>query len=168
MNVAQKVLLSLCLGGLGFAQTYTVKPGDTLWGISRKTGIRVSALQQLNGLSSDRIQPGMVLRVGNQPVLRAAVYQQGRAAWYGPGFHGGKTASGELFNTYTLTAAHRSLPFGTLVRVTNLRNGRQVVVRINDRGPYSRGYIIDLSYVAAKRLRMTAQGTASVTLEVLR
>ncbi|MCB1482657.1 MAG: septal ring lytic transglycosylase RlpA family protein [Rhodobiaceae bacterium] len=93
---------------------------------------------------------------------------QGRASWYGPGFHGRKTASGERFNMNAYTAAHRSLPFGTKVRVTNKRNGRSVVVRINDRGPYSGGRILDVSKAAASRLGLVATGTAPVTLQVLR
>ena len=93
---------------------------------------------------------------------------QGRASWYGPGFHGRKTASGERFNMNAYTAAHRSLPFGTKVRVTNKRNGRSVVVRINDRGAYSGGRILDVSKAAASRLGLVATGTAPVTLQVLR
>lgn len=78
--------------------------------------------------------------------------QQGMASWYGPGFHGRKTASGERFNSGALTAAHRTLPFGTKVRVMNKTNGRSVVVRINDRGPYAHGRIIDLSHGAARAI----------------
>src|SRR5205085_8708247 len=76
--------------------------------------------------------------------------QSGGASWYGPGFHGKKTANGERFNTHALTAAHRSLPFGSRVRVTNARTGRSVVVRINDRGPFAGGRVIDLSKAAAQ------------------
>lgn len=92
---------------------------------------------------------------------------RGYASWYGPGFHGRRSASGETFNQYDLTAAHRSLPFGTRVRVTNLRNGNSVVVRINDRGPYSRNRIIDLSKAAAQVLGLTRMGVAPVRVEVL-
>ena len=92
----------------------------------------------------------------------------GTASWYGPGFHGRRTASGEKFNQNALTAAHRSLPFGTKVRVTNMRNGRSVIVRINDRGPFSGGRIIDLSRGAARAIGMVSSGTAPVRLEVLR
>lgn len=92
---------------------------------------------------------------------------QGRASWYGSRFHGRRTASGERFNAYANTAAHRSLPFGTKVRVTNLRNGRSVVVRINDRGPYSRGRVIDLSKAAAQNIGMLRSGTAPVRIEVI-
>ncbi len=78
--------------------------------------------------------------------------QQGLASWYGPGFHGRNTASGERFNSGSLTAAHRTLPFGTRVRVVNKRNGRSVVVRINDRGPFAHGRVIDLSHASAKAI----------------
>ena len=79
--------------------------------------------------------------------------------------HGGPTASGELFSPFKLTAAHRTLPFGTLVRVTNLRNGRTVIVRVNDRGPFTKGFIIDLSQAAAKQLHFS--GLTPVTLDVV-
>lgn len=84
------------------------------------------------------------------------------ASWYGPGFHGRKTASGERFNTGALTAAHKTLPFGTRVRVENVHTGRSVVVRINDRGPFVRGRVIDLSKAAARAIGM--DGVARVRL----
>jgi len=89
----------------------------------------------------------------------------GVASYYGPKFHGKKTASGEVFDMYKLTAAHRTLPFGTRVRVTNLENSKSVVVRINDRGPFIKGRIIDLSFEAARRIGIT--GLAKVKLIVL-
>jgi rare lipoprotein A len=96
-----------------------------------------------------------------------APVQRGLASWYGPRFHGEPTAQGELFNMNALTAAHRSLPLGTRVRVTHLGNGRSVVVRINDRGPYKRGVIIDLSRRAANEIGMVQQGRARVRVEVV-
>lgn len=87
----------------------------------------------------------------------------GEASWYGPGFHGRKTASGERFNTSELTAAHKTLPFGTLLKVTNLENNLSVIVRINDRGPYIRGRIIDLSRAAKDQLEMG--GTTMVRIQ---
>ena len=87
----------------------------------------------------------------------------GVASWYGPGFQGRKTANGERFNTGALTAAHRTLPFGTMVRVTNQNTGRSVMVRINDRGPYAGGRVIDLSLAAARHIGMS--GLAKVALE---
>lgn len=95
------------------------------------------------------------------------VYQVGKASWYGPRFQGKETASGETFNMYDLTAAHRKLPLGTLVRVTNVKNGKQVTVRINDRGPVYHSRIIDLSYKAAKLLGLKAAGVETVRLEVI-
>ncbi len=88
--------------------------------------------------------------------------QPGKASWYGPGFHGRRTASGERFNTNDLTAAHKTLPFGTKVRVTNTKTGRSVVVRINDRGPYAHGRVIDLSKASARSIGI--DGLAQVTL----
>ncbi|HPQ41445.1 MAG TPA: septal ring lytic transglycosylase RlpA family protein [bacterium] len=92
----------------------------------------------------------------------------GLASWYGRKFQGGLTASGERYDMYRLTAAHPTLPFGTRVRVTRLENGRSVIVRINDRGPFIAGRIIDLSYQAARDLGMIREGLARVRVEVLR
>ncbi|KOR34416.1 hypothetical protein AM228_24210 [Planktothricoides sp. SR001] len=94
-------------------------------------------------------------------------YNEGWASWYGPGFDGNYTASGEVFDQYDMTAAHPSLPFGTLVQVTNLDNGASVTVRINDRGPFAGGRIIDLSAGAAEALGMIYTGEAYVVLQVL-
>lgn len=91
-----------------------------------------------------------------------------KASWYGGEFHGRRTAGGTRFNAHHLTAAHRSLRFGSKVRVTDLRSGRSVVVRITDRGPYVRGRGIDLSYAAASRLGMLHRGVARVRIELIR
>lgn len=91
----------------------------------------------------------------------------GVASWYGPGFNGRRSASGEIFNQNALTAAHRTLPFGTLVRVTNMNNGTSVTVRINDRGPFGGGRVIDLSAAAARAIGMIQSGVAPVRVEVL-
>lgn len=92
----------------------------------------------------------------------------GIASWYGPGFHGKTTANGELYNMYAFTAAHKTLPFGTVVKAVDLDTGRSVVVRINDRGPFIPGRIIDLSYAAAEALGILERGTARVGLVVLK
>jgi rare lipoprotein A len=89
---------------------------------------------------------------GGTQAPRKAPYQIGMASWYGKQFHGRTTANGEAFDMFELTAAHRRLPLGTYVKVTNLRNGKWIVVRINDRGPYVAGRIMDLSYGAARML----------------
>ena len=91
--------------------------------------------------------------------------EQGIASWYGHPYHGRRSASGEIYNMYDMTAAHRTLPFGTQVRVHDLENGRDVTVRINDRGPFVEGRIIDLSYAAAQAMGM--KGIARVRLEIL-
>lgn len=92
----------------------------------------------------------------------------GAASYYGREFHGGATASGEKFDMNALTAAHKTLPFGTRVRVTNLANKKSVVVRINDRGPFVKGRIIDLSYAAAKKIGMVEAGVVRVEISVVK
>ena len=94
-------------------------------------------------------------------------YESGLATWYGSGAQGNYTASGEIFNMYDYTAAHKYLPFGTVCRVTDTDTGKSVVVRINDRGPFGAGRVIDLSYQAASDIGMISKGVANVTVEVL-
>ncbi len=93
--------------------------------------------------------------------------ERGVASWYGPGFHEVRTSSGEPYDMYGMTAAHRTLPLPTYVRVTNLQNGRSCVVRVNDRGPFVANRIIDLSYTAAAKLDMVRSGTAMVEVRAL-
>ena len=93
--------------------------------------------------------------------------QTGIASWYGPGFHGNATASGDIYNQTDLTAAHQTLPLGTRVMVTNLENGSSTQVMINDRGPFAKGRIIDLSYAAAQSIDMVGPGTALVRVDVI-
>lgn len=95
------------------------------------------------------------------------VLERGYASWYGGKFQGRKTASGETFDTHRLTAAHKTLPFGTLVEVRNLDNDKTVTVRINDRGPFVRGRVIDLSYAAARQIGVVGPGTAKVELALV-
>lgn len=106
---------------------------------------------------------GCTLRVKNRSFT-----EEGLASYYSLEAHGKRTASGERYDMYKLTAAHRTLPFGTIVRVKNLENGRSVVVRINDRGPGIKNRIIDLSFEAAKRLKMLKRGVARVRIEVVK
>lgn len=117
------------------------------------------------------------LALGAFPLATTALHAQdtiavvqtlsGTASWYGGKFHGRTTANGETYNQNALTAAHKSLPFGTEVVVTNQNNGKTVVVRINDRGPFVGGRIIDLSHQAAAQIGMLGSGTARVTVEVI-
>lgn len=94
--------------------------------------------------------------------------QTGIASWYGPGFHKKKTASGERFNMYALTAAHKTLPLGSQVQVTNLANGKKVTLRINDRGPFYRNRIIDVSKKAAQKLGFISRGETKVKIKVIK
>lgn len=93
--------------------------------------------------------------------------QEGMASWYGPGLHGRRTANGETFDQHAMTAAHRTWPMGSMVRVTNLENGNSVTLRINDRGPFARGRVIDVSRAAARELGFEREGEVRVSLENL-
>ncbi len=115
------------------------------------------------GLASCSVPPSRI----PPPVTPPRVSQTGIASWYGPGFHGKTTASGIIYNQHDLTAAHQTLPLGTRVLVTNLDNGRSIEVFINDRGPFAKGRIIDLSYAAAESLGMIGPGTIPVRIEVV-
>ncbi len=97
----------------------------------------------------------------------AGYRERGVASWYGKKFHGRRTSNGEIYDMYAMTAAHKTLPIPTQVRVTNLSNGRNIVVRVNDRGPFVHNRVIDLSYAAAKQLDMIRNGTAMVEVSVL-
>lgn len=120
--------------------------------------------------------PAGVYKIGSPYQIRGTWYypaenfeyeETGIASWYGPGFHGRSTANGEQFDMNGLTAAHRTLPMPSIVRVTNLENGRSIVVRVNDRGPFARGRIIDLSRRAAQLLGFIGNGTARVRVNIL-
>ena len=99
--------------------------------------------------------------------LDLGMKQRGVASWYGEDFHGRTTASGEFYDMHELTAAHRTLPLGTVVRIVNVVNGNHVTIRINDRGPYVHGRILDVSYAAAKGLGMVQDGVSAIQLEVV-
>jgi|SRR6266581_2535911 len=144
-RIAHGLALFLCVAGLGAAQ------GNS-------------------GSAHDRGSPPLQPKPATKSTLtkkRTRPYQIGTASWYGSYFHGKETASGEAFNMYDLTAAHPTLPLGTYVKVTNLRNGRVVVVRVNDRGPVVEGRIIDLSYEAARVLHLEHQGIQQVRLDLV-
>jgi rare lipoprotein A len=114
---------------------------------------------------------GQPYRIGSRwyvPREDLAYDRVGVASWYGAAFHGRRTASGETYDMHALTAAHPTLPLPTVVRVTNLDNGRSIVVRINDRGPYAPGRIIDMSHAGARALGFDGKGTARVRVTVLR
>jgi len=106
-------------------------------------------------------------RENNAPKALASYTEVGYASWYGDPYHGRRAANGEIYNKYKLTAAHLTLPMGAEVKVTNLENNLSVNVRINDRGPFAKSRIVDLSLAAAQKIQMTGPGTALVRLEVL-
>lgn len=161
-----------------------VKPGDRCTfepGTRHVTDSRDShapSTKYAKGAACER--SGSLARVGGKPGASAMASAKtkarqapkrrliGVASYYGPGFVNQPTANGERFDPREMTAAHRTLPFGTRVRVTNLENGRQVVVRINDRGPYRKGRVIDLSRAAARRLGFVQDGVTNVRIEVLK
>ncbi len=145
-----------------------------------------NALLQTNLMSYFRLAPIICLFQLNcspsvryaaeddRPVLRSqknfrqAKVLEGNASYYGKKFHGRKTANGEVFDMYKKTAAHRELPFETMLKVTNKSNNRSVIVRVNDRGPFKEGRILDLSYGAAREIDMIGDGVAEVRIEILR
>jgi rare lipoprotein A len=131
----------------------------------------IVGLGAAQGPNISEAKPAPVRSVQLQPVARKQVktkpYQVGTASWYGQTFQGKPTASGEPYQMYDMTAAHLKLPMGSYVKVTNLRNGKAVIVRINDRGPVVPGRIIDLSYGAAKAIQMKGHGLQRVRLDLV-
>lgn len=124
---------------------------------------RVSRATPPRKPAAERPKPYKVLGRWYQPLASADGFRQrGLASWYGEPFHGRRTSNGEIYDMHQISAAHKILPLGTVVRVRNLDNGRTLDVRINDRGPFVRGRVIDLSYAAAKRLGVDVPGTAPV------
>lgn len=153
------VLAALVLG-LSPALAYRVKPGDSLYALARAHGMSVGAVMRLNGLRSSAIRPGQTLTFqagqgARIPALPPS--QRGVVSYY----------FGRRDCCTVYTAAHRSLPFGTWVRVTNLSNGRQVTVKVNDRGPFVAGRIIDVSDEAAADLGILSRGVATVSVTVV-
>ena len=156
-QASHAVAKSLALTSLpATTQQLAVKPASPA--PSRPVVSPLPALSRPRGL----LRPNIIPSSGS-----SRVSQTGLASWYGPGLHGRLTANGEVYNQFAMTAAHKALPFGSRVRVANLKTGQSVEVRINDRGPYLRGHIIDLSYTAARRLGVHKSGVALVQIEVL-
>lgn len=122
--------------------------------------IKLTKNQEKNIAMDAQVEDGMVIEIPYD------IAERGYASWYGPGFDGRTTANGEIYDMYAMTAAHKSLPFDTNVRVINTNNGRSCIVRINDRGPYIKGRIIDLTYTAKEILGI--DGIAKVNLEIVR
>jgi rare lipoprotein A len=132
--------------------------------VLKKTLIAAALLGAVFTPVRDSLPLAAAAAAGGDPVIQTLV---GLASYYGPGFHGRLTASGEVFDMHELVAAHRTLPLGTVARVTNLANGRSVVVRITDRGPYIKGRILDVSKGAAQALAFVRDGLTRVRIEIL-
>src|SRR3984957_15984459 len=137
-------------------------------GVARFASVNAQSATNQNQLGTVivNVDPPVV-PVKAKPAKKHRWYQLGMASWYGSAFQGPPTASGEDFDMNDLTAAHRNLPLGTLLRVTNLRNKRSVIVRVNDRGPVPEDRVIDLSYAAAETLGFSERGIAPVKVEFL-
>jgi peptidoglycan lytic transglycosylase len=132
----------------------------------------IASLGAAQGPNNSEAKPAPLSSVQKRPEVRKQAgkpqpYQIGTASWYGEYFEGKPTASGEPYDMYDMTAAHPTLPLGSLVRVTNLRNGRAVVLRVNDRGPIVPGRIIDVSYSAAEALQFRGRGLQRVRLDLV-
>lgn len=127
-----------------------------------------NAVPRVEPLRSANMKPYTALGKTYTPMTRLAPYRaHGIASWYGRRFHGKNTASGEIYDMYAMTAAHPTLPIPSYVRVTHLQNGKSIIVRVNDRGPFLGDRLIDLSYVAAYKLDMLADGSAPVEVEII-
>lgn len=119
------------------------------------------------GSADPTIQGAETHRVADGAMVTVLSQEHGEASWYGAGAHGRRTASGEIFDRFGMTAAHRTLPMDSVVRVTNLGNGRQITLRVNDRGPWGEGRIIDVSERAAELLGFKSAGLAQVRVELI-
>lgn len=134
--------------------------------ITETAGNRVKTESVPARIETSNEEPGIIDRlsaVASEAVRKFT--QTGLASWYGRQFHGRKTASGDTFDMYAMTAAHRSLPLNCYIRVTNKNNGKSVVVKVNDRGPFHGNRVLDLSYAAANKLGIAGSGTGNVTIE---
>jgi rare lipoprotein A len=131
--------------------------------VNQKSAVKVQKAKPVNQKSAVKLEKTNFARND----IKTSLLQTGVASYYGPGFHGRRTANGETFNQNAMTAAHRTLPFGTKLKVTNLANGQSAIVRVNDRGPYAGGRVLDLSVAAAKQIGSTHSGVAKVKIEVV-
>jgi rare lipoprotein A len=158
MLLNNKILTSIACGTIG-ATIMTPMPSQAISMAPSFQSITAPLSSQDWDLKIEKVLP-------NYKTPVASIYY-GDASWYGPGFYGNRTANGEVYRSGSMTAAHKYLPFGTRVRVTNLNNGRSAVLRINDRGPYIGGRIIDLSETAAGVLGVRSSGVAPVKVQVV-
>ena len=155
-------VLAACGGSVGHSGVKRAAFSEKEFGVSSSPRVTKTKFPARGGGRVMPLKPYTVRGVTYQPVEGPGYVATGRASWYGQDFHGRRTANGEIFGAYYLTAASPVLPIPSYARVTNLENGRSVMVRINDRGPYMSGRIIDMSYQAAEALGSRANGSANV------
>jgi len=156
------LLLTVIMSVGGCSSSPPVPPPDEFKGYGGTTS------SQVPGKKTGTFKPYKIAGKTYHPLSHALGFsQQGLASWYGKKFHGRKTANGETYNMYAMTAAHKTLPMNTWVQVSNLDNGKKVVLRVNDRGPFVANRIIDLSYAGAKKLGVLGPGTANVKVVAL-
>ena len=161
------VLIAVLLLGCGKRGGYFADDGPPRMSPERAAQVP-DAIPRDEPLSATGNDPYRVYGIMYRPLKRAdGHFERGQASWYGKMFHGRRTSSGEIYDMYAMTAAHKTLPLPTYVRVTNKANNKSVVVKVNDRGPFLHGRIIDLSYAAAAKLDMVKNGTADVEVRVV-
>jgi len=166
MNRVILAVLVLLIGGCATRPSYQPRPSQKY--PSKQLAITSSAVYKNNGELHATMRPYSVMGKEYYPtVVRVGDTFSGIASWYGRDFHGKSTSNGEGYDMYAMTAAHKTLPMNTVVRVTNTQTNAQSVVRINDRGPFVANRIIDLSYAAAQQIGLDRSGTAPVVIEVL-
>ncbi|MEN8210648.1 MAG: septal ring lytic transglycosylase RlpA family protein [Thermodesulfobacteriota bacterium] len=165
-NKIYQILILLILSFFGCSTALDTQYGSTHTSPSKAPVYKTPSHSSKNKTGTQK--PYKIKGVKYTPIASASGFsQKGIASWYGSKFHGRKTSNGETYNMYAMTAAHKTLPMNTWVSVHNLGNNRKIVVRINDRGPFIRGRIIDLSYTGAKRIGIASSGTAKVKITAL-
>jgi rare lipoprotein A len=157
----------VALGGCRNHQVATRSPAATPSASAGPSGSSAAASSGPSNAPAGSPKSGVPPAAERQPAIPGAYVEEGVASWYGEPFNGRRTSNGEIYDMHTFTAAHRTLPFNCVVRVTNLDNGKQTEVRINDRGPFVANRVIDLSLAAARAIEMWGPGTANVRLEIL-
>jgi len=147
--------------------TYTIQPGDTLWGLAvKRFRVDLDTLVEANGIRDPgRIHPGQVIRI--PPARELPDEMDVVASWYGRSYHGRPMANGEFYNMYADTVAHRDLPFGTRVELENPETGERVRAVVKDRGPFVEGRDVDLSYGLARKLSLVEKGVGTLRMKVL-
>ena len=170
-NISKVSISTLFLGALlftGCSQKNSGYSGSTVLGNKVFKPISNQKIKNSKAMHRATMRPYKIAGKWYYPTLaKVGDVQRGIASWYGPNFHAKKTSNGEIYDMYAMTAAHKTLPMNTMVRVDNKENGKSVIVRINDRGPFVTGRIIDLSNKAAHAIDMVRKGTAKVSVTVL-